>query len=50
MCVYELEGDVDKVMARIQQRVASGEVHMSDSLDLSTSRVSFWTRGKAFEA
>ena len=50
MCVYELEGDVDKVMGRIQERVASGEIHMSDSLDLSTSRLSFWTRGKSFDA
>ena len=50
MCVYELDGDVDEVMGRIQRRVANGEVHMSDSLDLSTSRLSFWTRGKAFEA
>lgn len=37
-------------MGSIQERVANGEVHMSDSLDLSTSRLSFWTRGKAFEA
>ena len=49
MCVYELEGDVDEIMGKIQQRVANGEVHMSDSLDMSTSRLSFWTRGKAFE-
>ena len=50
MCVYELEGDVDEIMGKIRQRVASGELHMSDSLDLSTSRLSFWTSGKAFQA
>jgi hypothetical protein len=48
MCVYELEGDVDEVMGRIQARVASGEIHMSDSLDLATSRLSFWTPGGSF--
>ena len=48
MCVYEMEGDVDAIMGKIQQSVANGQVHMSESLDLPNSRLSFWTRGKTF--
>ena len=50
MCVYELEGDVDEIMGTIRKSVASGAVHMGDSLDLSSARVSFWTRGKTTHA
>ena len=50
MCVYEMEGDVDAIMGKIQESVANGRVHMSDSLDLPSSRLSFWTRGKTFTA
>lgn len=50
MCVYEMEGDVDEIMGKIRKSVANGQVHMSDSLDLPSSRLSFWTRGKTFTA
>ena len=50
MCVYEMEGDVDAIMGKIQQSVGGGQVHMSDSLDLPSSRLSFWSRGKTFTA
>jgi hypothetical protein len=50
MCVYEMEGDVDAIMGKIRESVAGGQVHMSESLDLSSSRLSFWTRGKTFTA
>ena len=48
MCIYEMEGDVDEIMAAIRAGVARGAVHMSDSLDLSSSRLSFWTRAATF--
>ena len=50
MCVYELEGDVDEIMGTIRKSVLNGQVHMSDSLDLPSSRLSFWTRGKTLTA
>ncbi|MFN8033340.1 MAG: DUF4286 family protein [Mycobacterium sp.] len=50
MCVYEMEGDVDAIMGKIRQAVADGRIHMSDSLDLRSSRLSFWTRGNTFTA
>ncbi len=50
MCIYEIEGDVDAIMGKIRQAVADGRIHMSDSLDLPSSRLSFWTRGKSFPA
>ena len=50
MCVYEMEGDVDAIMGKIRKAVADGRIHMSDSLDLPTSRLSFWTRGNTFTA
>lgn len=50
MCVYEMEGDVDAIMAQIREAVADGRIHMSDSLDLPSSRLSFWTRGTTVRA
>lgn len=44
MTIYEMEGDVDAIMGKIVESVAKGEVHMSDSLDLPSSRLSFWTQ------
>lgn len=44
MTIYEMEGDVDDLMDRIRRSVAGGEVVMSDSLDLPSSRLSFWTQ------
>lgn len=50
MCVYEMEGDVDAIMGKIREAVADGRIHMSDSLDLPSSRLSFWTRASTFTA
>ena len=51
MTIYEMEGDVDALMGRIRQSVADGAVVMSDSLDLPSSRLSFWTQsGNEFTA
>jgi hypothetical protein len=44
LTIYEMEGDVDAIMGRIVESVTKGEVVMSDSLDLSSSRMSFWTQ------
>jgi hypothetical protein len=50
LTIYEMEGDVDVIMAKIMESVASGQVHMSDSLDLPSSRMSFWSpRGSTFQ-
>ena len=43
LIVYEMEGDLDTTMAKIQERVMSGEVVMSDSLNLETVLMSFWS-------
>ena len=40
--IYEIEGDPEEVMAEIRKRVASGEMTMSDVLDLSTFAMHFW--------
>ena len=50
MCVYEMEGDVDEIMTKIRRSVAGGQVHMSDSLDLPSSRLSFWLPGETVTA
>jgi hypothetical protein len=42
LTIYEMEGDVDGIMAKIQAAVASGAMFMSDSLDLTTATLSFW--------
>ena len=42
LLVYELEGDVDAVMAQIQEAAMSGAMGMSDALDLETVAMSFW--------
>ncbi len=40
--VYEMEGDVDAIMAKIQESVAEGKIHMADCLDMTSWRLSFW--------
>lgn len=40
--IYEMEGDPEEVMGLIRERVASGEMVMSDVLDLSTFAMHFW--------
>lgn len=42
LLVYELEGDVDAVMSKIQDAAMSGAMRMSDALDLETVAMSFW--------
>jgi hypothetical protein len=43
LIVYEMEGDIDATMAKIQEAVMSGVMVMSDSLDLGTVAMSFWS-------
>ena len=43
LTIYEMEGDADAILAKIMECVSSGEMVMSDSLDLPSSRMSFWT-------
>lgn len=43
LLVYELEGEPDAVMARIQEAVANGTMHMSDALAVDTVAMSFWS-------
>ena len=40
--IYEMEGDVDAILNKIQEGVVSGEIHMADCLDMSSWRLSFW--------
>lgn len=51
LCLYEMEGDVDAIMAKIREAVGTGAIHMSDALDVMDSALSFWTpRGPKIEA
>lgn len=43
LCVYEMEGDVDAIMAKIQESVLSGGIVMTDAMDVMESRLSFWS-------
>jgi len=40
--IYEMEGDVDAIMAEIRERVAEGKINMAECLDMSSWRLSFW--------
>jgi hypothetical protein len=40
--IYEMEGDVDATMQRIQEAVAAGQIEMHDSLDMDSWRLAFW--------
>ena len=42
LAVYELDGDPDDVLAEFLRRVGSGEMALSDSLDLSSIALSAW--------
>ena len=42
LLVYEMDGDPDVVMGKIQEAVASGDIAMSDVLDLDSVAMSFW--------
>ena len=43
LLIYEMEGDVNAIMQKIQESVATGEINMADCLDMSSWRLSFWT-------
>ena len=43
LLVYEMEGDVDATMSKLQEAASSGLLRMSDALDLSSVSMSFWT-------
>ena len=43
LTVYEMEGDVDATMAKIGEAVLSGEMKMSDALDMGGVVMSFWS-------
>lgn len=42
LLVYEIDGDVDAVMTKIQDAAMSGALRMSDALDLESVSMSFW--------
>jgi hypothetical protein len=43
LAVYEMQGDPDVIMGAIVEAVGTGAMHMSDSLDLASSVMTFWT-------
>ena len=43
LCIYEMEGDVDAIMAKVQESVMSGGIVMTDAMDVMESRLSFWS-------
>jgi hypothetical protein len=43
LLIYEMEGDVDAIMQKIQENVVAGKINMADCLDMSSWRLSFWT-------
>jgi hypothetical protein len=51
VAIYEIEGDPDKVMAKLGAAVKSGAVAMSDTFDRMGSKLAFWTpRGPKTES
>ena len=42
LLVYEIDGDPEVVMAKVQDAAMSGALRMSDALDLETVSMSFW--------
>ena len=43
LLVYEMEGDVDAIMAKVQEAALAGTLHMSEALDLASVSMSFWS-------
>lgn len=41
--IYEMEGDVDAILSKIQEGVSAGKITMADCLDMSSWQLSFWT-------
>lgn len=49
--IYEMEGDVDAILAKIQDEVMAGRMVMHDSLDMTAWKLSFWSpRGQKVTA
>ncbi|PXW24482.1 UNVERIFIED_CONTAM: hypothetical protein DES50_12610 [Williamsia faeni] len=49
--IYEMEGEVEVIMTKIREAVASGQIHMHESLDMNSWKLAFWTpRGQKAEA
>ena len=42
LTVYEVEGDVGKILSSLADGATSGQVNMSDSLDTANAAISFW--------
>ena len=42
--VYEMDGEPDEVMEVIRDQVATGEMHMSDVLDMTSIQMLWWTK------
>jgi hypothetical protein len=43
LCVYEMEGNADAIMAKVRESVMSGGIAMTDAMDALQSRLSFWS-------
>ncbi|WP_436791568.1 hypothetical protein [Yinghuangia sp. YIM S10712] len=43
LVVYEMDGDPDVVMPGIREAVAAGDMVMSETLDLQSVQMSFWS-------
>ncbi len=42
LIAYEMEGDVEAIMAKVSSAAQSGEMQMSPALDLTNVAMSFW--------
>ncbi len=42
LTVYEVDGDVGKIMSSLAEAATSGKMTMSDSLDAANAAISFW--------
>ena len=43
LAVYEIEGDADAALARINAAITAGAMTMSDTMDIATTTTSFWS-------
>jgi hypothetical protein len=44
LLVYELEGDANAVMTKLQEAALAGKLHMSDALDVGGVSMSLWSK------
>jgi hypothetical protein len=42
LTIYEMEGDVDAILLKVQEGVDSGKIVMSEYLDPSSWKLTFW--------